>query len=154
MREPPLGVKVPADINKGNQARITLQCVKPVLHPRILRNVRLASPPDVDSVAAVKQNRQHDHEQFDQRPEWNGLQISGNGIVFVDADQSCAIGPEMLRQKCANGNYAAQRMKFSEEITRVRTGCRCGHALSAAQVLCSINAGSDERKFTRATSQL
>src|SRR6266436_507928 len=40
----------------------------------------------------------------------------------------------MFGKECANGNNAAQGMKFSDEITAVRPGCRCGHALSAACV--------------------
>src|SRR6185369_11144912 len=97
--------------------------------------IGLAAQPNVNAIATVKEDGQNDDREFNKRTERNGLQLLRNGIVFVRADQNGAVGPEMLGQKCTNGNQAAQRMEFSEEVTRVRPGCRCGHALSAATFL-------------------
>jgi hypothetical protein len=52
----------------------------------------------------------------------------------------------MFREKCANGKYAGKRMKLSKEITGIRLGFRCGHALSAAEVHAGSNCANPEER--------
>ena len=114
--DPALGVKVPADINEGHEPGPTLQGVEPVAHPRILRNVRLAAQPDINAVTAVIQNGQKNKHPFHKNSVRNGLQILGSLIVFLRADQGRAVGPEMLGQKCANGNNSGKRMQLAKKV--------------------------------------
>src|SRR5882762_8153664 len=132
MREPALGVEMPANIRKRDQTRVSLRHVEPIPYPRILRNVRFAAQPDVNPVTAVKEHRQKNASPFQNQAERNGLQFLRSRVVLRPADERGTVGPEMLRQKCANGKYPGKRMQLSEEVTCVRLGCRRRHALSAA----------------------
>src|SRR5262249_44063542 len=97
--QPPLGVEMPRDIYERNKPGVALQRIEPILDPRILRHVRFAAKPDVDSVAAVKQERQKDGAPLDKGTKWNGLQLAGDFVVLVRAHQDRAIGPKMLSKK-------------------------------------------------------
>src|SRR3984893_3897487 len=103
MREPALGVKMPANIRKRDQARVSLRQVEPIPYPRVRRNVRSAAQPNVNPIAAVKEHWQKNAYPFHEQPERNGLKVLRSRIVLRPADERRTVGPEMLRQKCANG---------------------------------------------------
>ena len=132
MRQPPLCIQMPPNIGERNQAGVPLQREQPILDPGIFRNIRLAAQPDVYAVAAVIQNGQENERPLDENAKRDRLQSLGSLVVLACADQRGAVRPKMFREKRSNRNYAGQRMKLAEEITRVRPGCRSGHALSAA----------------------
>src|SRR5580693_9203121 len=115
--EPALRIQVPCDVSESNQSGVTLCGVKPIPYPRIGGDVGLALDPNINSVAAVKKHWQKNGSPFHKEAERNSLQFLGSGVVFRAAHQSGAVGPEMLCQECANGEYAGKRMKLSEEIT-------------------------------------
>src|ERR1700731_4852410 len=103
MGKPALGVQMPANICKRDQARVALRQVEPIPYPRIRRNVRFAAQPNVNPVAAVKEHRQKNASPFHDQPERNGLKVLRSRIVLRPADERRTVRPEMLRQKCANG---------------------------------------------------
>src|SRR5216683_6417460 len=134
MREPALRVKMPANVRKRDDARVSLRRVEPIPYPRIRRDIGFAAQPNVNAIAAVKKHGKKNSSPFHNQAERNGLQFLRSCVVFLRAYECGAVGPEMLRQKCPNGKDAGKRMQLSEEITRVRLGCRRRHALSAAHV--------------------
>src|SRR5580704_2829431 len=136
MRQPTLRIQVPTDVSESDQAGVALQREQPILDPRIFRNIRLPTQPDVNAVPSVIQDGQKNESPLHENAKWNGLQCLGSFVVLARSDQRGAVGPEMFRQKCAYRNDAGQRMKLAKEITRVRPGCRSGHALSAAFLPC------------------
>src|SRR5271167_1980885 len=134
MGEPAFGVKMPADINERDEAGIALERVEPIFYPRIRRDVGIPAKPDINAVSAVIQHGKENKCPFHERTKWNGLQFAGNGVVFFGRNENSAVGPEMLGKKCPDWNNPRQRMQLSEQITRIRLGCRGRHALSAAWV--------------------
>src|SRR5712692_3418256 len=82
----------------------------------------------------MEQHGKKNPSPFHDQAERDGLQLLRSCIVFLRAHERGAVRPEILRQKCPNGKDAGKRMQLSEEITRVRLGCRRRHALSAAQL--------------------
>src|SRR5713101_2923919 len=58
MREPALRVKMPANVRKRDDARVSLRRVQPVPYPGIRRDIRFSAQPDVNPVSTVKQHRQ------------------------------------------------------------------------------------------------
>src|SRR6266849_6877096 len=123
---------MPADVRECHQSGISLRGVKPVPHPRVRRNIRLAPEPNITAIAAVIQHREKNNEPFHCETEWDSLKFPRFLVVKIRTDQRVTVGPEMFRQECPYGNDAGQRMQFAKEITRVRPGRSCGHALSAA----------------------
>src|SRR5229473_1612473 len=123
---------MPANIRKRDDARVSLRRVQPVPYPGIRRDIRFSAQPDVNAVSAMKQHRQKNRSPFHDQAERNRLQLLRYGVVFLCTHQRRAVGPKMLRQKCANRKYAGEGMQLSEEITGVRPGCRGRHALPAA----------------------
>src|SRR6266480_5571801 len=103
MGEPALGIKMPANIAKRYDARVSLGKVEPIPHPRIRRHVRLAAQPNVNAVAAMEQQGKKNASPFHDQAERNGLKFLRSRVVFLSAYKRGAVGPEMLRQKCANG---------------------------------------------------
>src|ERR1700722_4551237 len=132
MRQPAFVVKVPRDVDESDQAGVALRSEEPVFHPGISRDIRLPAQPYIDAVPRVVQKRQENESPLHDEAKRNRLKGLRRLVVLLRAHQSGAVRPEMFREKCANRNYAGQRMEFAEEITRIRSGCRSGHALSAA----------------------
>src|SRR5487761_135470 len=130
MRDKTLEPNMPNDVREGDDARPALERIQPVGHPRMAPDIRLAAPPDIQAVAAVKRDGQPDEQKFDGHAPGNLLQAGGGGVVTRGADEGIAIGPEMLGEECANGNDAAEGMQFVPEITGVRLRRRAGHPLS------------------------
>jgi hypothetical protein len=132
VREPALRVKMPGDVIEGDQSSASLQRVQPILNPGIKRDVGIPAEPNVDAITAVIEHRMKNNSPFDERPERNRLQLAGDGVVFFRRDENGAVGPEMFGKECANRDNAGKRMQLSEQITRIRLGCRRRHVLSAA----------------------
>ena len=63
--QPSLRIQVPADVSERNQSGVALRRVEPVPDPWILRDVRPTSLPDINPIAAMKQNRQKNRDPFD-----------------------------------------------------------------------------------------
>src|SRR5580700_1433368 len=95
---------MPADENEGDDAGPALQQPEPVGHPRMADGVGLPCPPYIEAVKSMEKNRQPDSQRFDDDAPGNSLQIAGGFVVFPDADERVAIGPEMLGEECANGD--------------------------------------------------
>src|SRR4029077_6199994 len=103
-----LGVQMPSDENEGDHARPALQDVQPVAHPGMGERIRLPSPPDVHAVEPVEENRQPNNSGFHQDSPGNRLKLTRNLVVFLNAYECVAVGPEMVRQIRSNGNNSAE----------------------------------------------
>ena len=111
--EPALSVKMPGDVDEGDEAGVTLRGVEPVPYPGVGGDVGLATYPYIDAIAGVVEHGEEDEGPFDERAKGNGLEISRDLIVFGPGDEDGAVGPEMFGEKRANGNDSGKRVKFS-----------------------------------------
>src|SRR5258708_4625867 len=111
--EPALGVKMPGDVDEGDEAGVALGGVEPVPYPGIGGDVGLAAYPYIDAVTGVVEHGKEDEGPFDERAEGDGLEVAGDFVIFGSGDEDGAVGPEMSGEKSANGNDSGKRMKFS-----------------------------------------
>src|SRR5258708_13239391 len=56
MREPALRVKMPADVRKRDDARVSLRGVDPIPYPRIPRTVRFAAQPNINAISTMEKH--------------------------------------------------------------------------------------------------
>ena len=111
--EPTLSVKMPGDVDEGDEAGVALGGVEPVPYPGVGGDVGLAAYPYIDAVAGVIEHGEEDEGPFDEGAEGDSLEIRRNLIVFEAGDEDGAVGPEMFGEECANRNNSGKRMKFS-----------------------------------------
>lgn len=104
VREPAFGIKMPADEDESDESGDALEEIKVVADPRIRGNVGLAAEPDVDAIGAVKENGKKNEGPFDEGPVRDGLELTGDVIVFFSGDQGGAVGPEMFGEKGPDGD--------------------------------------------------
>src|SRR5271157_1764122 len=62
-------VRVLHHVNESDDSCPALRRVKPISLPRILRDIRVASPPDVNAIQAVIEDRNPDEEKFEGEDE-------------------------------------------------------------------------------------
>src|SRR5213595_3492376 len=99
MREPALGIKMPANIGERDDARVSLGQVEPIPHPRIRRHVRLAAQPNVNAVAAMEQQGKKNASPFHDQAERNGFKLLRSRVVFLRTYKCGAVD-----QKCSAKN--------------------------------------------------
>src|SRR5260370_40671946 len=99
MREPALRVKMPADVRKRDDARVSLRGVEPIPYPRIRRNVRFAAQPNVNTVAAMEKHGKKNGSPFHDQAERNGLKLFRRRVVLLSTRNRGAVAPERLRHQ-------------------------------------------------------
>lgn len=102
--EPAFGVEMPADVDEGDETGVALERVQPIFDPGIGGDVGIAAEPDVDAVEAVVKNGKEYEGPFGERTERNGLELAGDGVVFLGRDKDGAVRPEMFGEESAYGN--------------------------------------------------
>src|ERR1700756_131124 len=135
MADEALEINVPENENERDDSGPALQDPEPVGHPGVADRVGFAHPPDIDSVKTVEKNREPEDAGFDDDSPGDALELDGDVVVFLHADEGVAIRPEMFEKECANGNYAAEGLQFVEEITRFGIS-RCGRHARSESILC------------------
>ena len=116
MGEPSLGVEMPADVEKSDEAGVALKGVKPVLHPGIRGDVGLAAKPDVNAIAAVVEHGKKNEGPFNKGTEGDGLELAGDVVIFSGADECGAVGPEMFGKESANRDDTRKGVEFSKQV--------------------------------------
>ena len=111
--EPALGVEMPGDVGKCDEAGVALRGVKLIPYPGVGGDIGFTSYPYIDAVAGVIEHGEEDEGPFDEGTEWNGLEVAGDFVVLGGGDKDDAVGPEMFGKECANGNDSGERVKFS-----------------------------------------
>src|SRR5258708_17943309 len=109
--EPALGVKMPGDVDEGDEAGVALGGVEPVPYPGIGGDVGLAAYPYIDAVTGVVEHGKEDEGPFDERAKGDGLEVVGDLIVFGAGDENSAVGPERIGEKGANWYDSGDRMR-------------------------------------------
>jgi len=116
MGEPALGIKMPADVKEGDEARVTLKGIEPVLYPGIRRDVGLPTEPDVNAIEPVEEHGKKNEGPFDERTERDGLEFAGDVVIFSGTDESSAVGPEMLGKKSSDRDDSRKGVKLSKQV--------------------------------------
>ena len=94
-------------VNERDNAGPALSRVHPVAGPGIIPNVRIATPPDIDSIQSVVQNWEIDSKCFQPDNEWKPgekLYLLCEGMRTVSGS---GVRNKMFEQKRANRNNAA-----------------------------------------------
>src|SRR5271169_290370 len=99
------------DVDEGDYARPALGRVEPVAGPRVIRDVALASIPDVKAVEAVVEDRNPDEEQLQQKNAGQAVEELDLFPVGYGAVEGFGVRDEVLDQEGTDGYDAAERMK-------------------------------------------
>src|ERR1700722_10497686 len=127
---------VPHDVEEGDTAGPALSGEHPVSGPGIFSNVAFAPVPDIEAVQSVIKNGNPDPEQLkikDKRKTGEQLHLFGVGARASGGE---CVGNEMLNQKRAHRNDAAQRMKFAKQKRMSMSRSQRSDALAGVDGIC------------------